>query len=561
MTAQVRPDEEECYLLAILDSHDGLDLAEFAWYDPEQADGCYRAWDFQWEWYTCQDMFQIDQGARALGKTVSITMRAFAFPFNFPGQKMLITAPELNHLRPLTDAIEQRILTTRLSQEMMLKGKSNGIARQPHWQVRFENGTHIVSRLPNKDGKGVKGQHVICIELDEAQDYPLAGWIEVVETLNRFLPGAMFHCHGVPKGTRDKFFELTQPDSGWTVHRPMAMNRPAWGPEERAEKIISYGGSRQAIDYRRNIYGEHGDATNSVFVLSRLMACVDTDEGSFYNSEVYHRISVSEERIASSGGRIPIVQFMDIPGIHRATWSQRVDGKEVGASKGYSAYWAGMDVGVTNHPSEILVYGQRTGTDSVDLLLRVNLQRINTDDQKAVVEEIFDFYGDKMKAFALDKTGVGFPIWDQLSRHPRFGDRIHGYNFSEKTIVGFEDREPTGKEKLEDLAIERNVVEAATDWLRNDYVDTKRMLLPWDRELLLEFQGQTYTVIKDNGTPYGTKRLFSGGSFHTLDAAKMAVAGRHIPPLMERLKQTKRSPVYDAFMGADPLYSDGPVVL
>jgi hypothetical protein len=73
----------------------------------------------------------------------------------------------------------------------------------------------LVSRLPNKDGKGVKGQHVIQIELDEAQDYPLAGWIEIVETLNRGLPGAMWRCHGVPKGTRDKFFEKTEgPRSG-----------------------------------------------------------------------------------------------------------------------------------------------------------------------------------------------------------------------------------------------------------------------------------------------------------------------------------------------------------
>lgn len=561
MSALVAPDEEECFLLAIFDSPDGLDLAEFAWFDPESDDGCYRAWDFQWSWYTCQDMFQIDQGGRALGKTVSITMRAFAFPFNFPGQRMLITAPELNHLRPLTDAIEDRILNTRMSRELMLKGRSNGIARQPHWQIRFDNGTQIISRLPNKDGKGVKGQHVIQIELDEAQDYPLAGWIEVVETLNRFLPGAMFRCHGVPKGVRDKFFELTQDGSGWKVHRPMAMHRPAWGPDEREEKITAYGGSRSAIDYRRNIYGDHGDATNSVFVLSRLMACVDTDEGSAYNSEVYTAIKITEERLHSAGDLLPVTYFLDVPGTHKVGYSQKEGNKEVGAPKGYSAYWGGMDVGVTNHPSEILIYGQRTGTDFLELLLRVNMQRINTDDQKTVIEWIFDFYGEKLKAFALDKTGVGFPIWDQLTRHPRFGNRIYGYNFSEKIIVGFEDRPLEGREKKADLAIERNVVEAATDWLRNDFVDLGKMKLPYDRELLLEFQGQTYTVIKDNGSPYGTKRLFSGGSFHTLDAAKMAMAGKFIPPLAQQLKAPGEA-VLDTFVGGDPSYAyyDGPVV-
>jgi hypothetical protein len=75
VTALVAPDEEECYLLAILTEADGLDLAEFSWYDPESEDGCYRAWDFQWSWYTNEDTYQVDQGARALGKTVGITMR------------------------------------------------------------------------------------------------------------------------------------------------------------------------------------------------------------------------------------------------------------------------------------------------------------------------------------------------------------------------------------------------------------------------------------------------------------------------------------------------------
>lgn len=197
MSAIVMPSEEECYLLAILEAPDGLDLAEFAWFDPETPDGCYRAWDFQWAWYTCNDMQQIDQGGRALGKTVGIKMRACAFPFAYEGQSMLLTAPELNHLRPLTDMIEKALLTTRMVREMLPGGKGAGIARQPHWQVRFKNGTSLVSRLPNKDGKGVKGQHVINIELDEAQDYPQPGWVEIVETLNAGLPGAMWRCHGV----------------------------------------------------------------------------------------------------------------------------------------------------------------------------------------------------------------------------------------------------------------------------------------------------------------------------------------------------------------------------
>ncbi len=54
------------------------------------------------------------------------------------------------------------------------------------------------------------------------------------------------------------------------------MHRPTWTKQERDEKIKTYGGSRQAIDYKRNIYGEHGDASNSVFVLARFMAWTPT---------------------------------------------------------------------------------------------------------------------------------------------------------------------------------------------------------------------------------------------------------------------------------------------
>jgi hypothetical protein len=552
MAAIVMPDEEECYLLAILDSPDGLDLAEFSWYDPESDDDCYRAWDFQWSWYTCNDMFQIDQGGRALGKSVGIKMRAAAFPFYYEGQSMLLTAPELNHLRPLTDMIEQTLMSTRLIREMLPDGKGHGIARQPHWQCRFKNGTRLVSRLPNKDGKGVKGQHVINIELDEAQDYPLAGWVEIVETLNAGLPGAMWRCHGVSKGVRDKFFERTQEGSGWTVHRPMAMHRPTWNATERRTKIDEYGKSRQAIDYRRNIYGEHGDASNSVFVLARLMNCVDLDEGSTYNQDVYSKTTLEFERFptnASDAERLALIHsWVDLPGIHKHAYSQKLGNKEVGSPNGWSAYWAGMDVGVTNHPSEILVFGQRQGTDFLELLTRIQMQRINTDDQKHVVTAVMDFYGDKIR-FGIDKTGVGFPIWDQLTR-TSYGDRIFGFGFSENRVVAIEDRPLVDKETIKDLARMRNFVEGSTDWLRNDYVDAKKLRLPYDREVLQEFQGQTYTVVRDTGDPYGIRRQFSGGSFHTLDAAKIAIGTKHIPPL-EAMLETKpvQTSVLDVFVG------------
>lgn len=133
VTTVVQLDEDEKYLYAILSDPTGLDQAEFLWDNPEAPDGVYRAWAFQWLWYTCEDTYQADQGARAVGKTVGITMRAFRFPFVFEGQDMLITAPELNHLDPLYMAIEERLESCWLTWERRPQGKSNGITRQPHW--------------------------------------------------------------------------------------------------------------------------------------------------------------------------------------------------------------------------------------------------------------------------------------------------------------------------------------------------------------------------------------------------------------------------------------------
>lgn len=530
-------DEEEAYLYAILSDETGLDQAEFLWHDSENDDGVWRAFDFQWPWYANTAAYQVDQGARATGKTVGITLRACSFAFVYGGQQMLITAPELNHLKPLVSAIEERLNSHWLYREMRPSTKGMGVTRNPHWECKFQNGSKLVSRIPQRDGRGVKGQHVIQIELDEAQDYPLAGWIEVVETLNRFLPGAAWRCHGVPRGVRDRFYEITSGEnSEWTVHRPMAMNRPSWSPAEREEKIQIYGGSRQAPDYKRNILGEHGDATNPLFVLARLMANVDTDQGSEYNTDVYYSLKLSFEKV----GQTDILSHLEFPAVHKTGWG--------GAKKGYSAFYAGMDVGATVAPSEILVFGRPADakTDVLHLLTRVNLQRISMEDQEKVVDAIIDWY--KPQTFGLDRTGIGFTIWERLTK--THGDVVmRGYAFNEKRAVALEDRPLERGEKLEDLVIERDIKEHSSDSLR-EYVDAKRFLLPFDREVLQEWQGQQYVVVKTASNPYG-KRDYSAGKFHTLDAARMMVAAKDLAALEAMLTaKPTREPVLDVFIGA-----------
>lgn len=518
----------EAYLVALIQDSSGIDLAEFLWEDPmaSNPEKLFRCWDFQYAWW--RDTYAqgepvdtptlvIDSCARAVGKTQSIIVRSWAFPVQHPGGEMVVTAPELVHLDPLTSRIEDRIKETRLTRELLPRRVGLGFKHRP-FQVNFTNGSKILGRIPQRDGKGVKGLHPLRLEMDEAQDFPQSGWIELIETLRHGEKGAQWRAHGVSRGVRDEFYRHSQPGSGWVCHRVTGMHRPTWSAAERTDKIEAYG-SRDSPDFKRNILGVHGDATNPLFVLHRLMACVDDDDESDYNSSVYYNRRLQEEALYSGQ---PIEDFFQIPGNH----------------KQWKVTWAGMDVGMTNHPSEILVFGEETMRGRTEvafrLLSRIHLERIRSADQRKVIEMLFGFYD--FKVFAMDRTGLGLPLYQELQDGaPKLMSRIKGYNADEKVLVGWEDHEDW--EDPENYEIRRVAKEFGYDLLR-DLVDQKRLILPWDREMLGEWQGQTWTREKSETNAYGRKS-FARGKFHTLDAASMMALAKQLA-LLESLTKVKK---------------------
>jgi len=98
--------------------------------------------------------------------------------------------------------------------------------------------------------------------------------------------------------------------------------------------------------------------------------------------------------------------------------------------------------------------------------------------------------------------------------------------------------------------IERNIVDHATDELRK-IVDAGQIELPYDRELLSEWQGQEIQYVRDEGSAAGNRaRRYGGGSFHTLDAAKMLIAGKSLQSIEAAMKVTRRhTPVMARFGG------------
>jgi hypothetical protein len=101
----------------------------------------------------------------------------------------------------------------------------------------------------------------------------------------------------------------------------------------------------------------------------------------------------------------------------------------------------------------------------------------------------------------MDRTGLGLPIY-QYAIDPQqatweLNKSIKGYNFSEKIPVAFEapDEDLNEWEQMDDDPMDRavmgNVLEYSSDTLRL-LVDQGRLRLPWDIDMLKEFQGQAY---------------------------------------------------------------------
>ncbi|QBQ74858.1 terminase large subunit [Caudovirales GX15bay] len=596
--------EDEAYLYAILSDPSGLDQAEFLWVDDSSEDnrfcphcgtertgvhlrehaeldesewefkypntsGCFRAWAFQWPWWRSKDAQSVDQCARSIGKSLSVKVRGCAFPWLFPGQEMVITAPELIHLEPICGLIENQLVSTRALREMLPRGARNAFTHRP-FAVNFLNGSRILGRIPQRNGTGVKGIHPIWLELDEAQDFPHAGWIELNETVKRGFAGSQWKVHGVTRGVRDDFYNITQdtPGSKWKVHRFAAMWRPTWTDRERQASVARYG-SREDPDYRRNVLGLHGDKTNPIFVLTALMRNVDDQPSSNYNSIEYFKVSIKSEELELFGREI--TDYLDFPQGHLAYAGKNPEERR---QRPKATFWAGMDIGFTVDPSELLVFVEyRENAKAVNSILklvtRVSMTRMPHREQIQAILHVIDFY--RPRAFSMDKAGNGLPLYQEMSEHIdayRRGDTrmipewlrgydldealttVKGYNFSERLLVDIDKSVEVGpfadtEEVVSKAGMRRNAKEYSTDVLRM-LVDATRLRMPWDEDLLKQFQGGTWTSNRSMDA-YG-RRIFSHGNDHCLDAARMFALGWVQNSIEEWSKPKEREPVFDGFV-------------
>jgi hypothetical protein len=556
-------DDDDWLLIAML--QDPVYCAELLFEDPKNRDygGCYHVIDYQYPLFRWTDNYEGRPCARSVGKTESIKARAVSHTFRRQGEAMLISAPELIHLLPLTDAIEERIRDTRLTAEFLDKrNQKTGFTHKP-FQVDFIDGTKIIGRIPKLSGTGVKGMHQPDLVIDEGQDYPEKGWIEVHETVmkdhmdNTGKADFTYHFFGVHSGARDGRFYKLSTSGEFKITAITALMRPGWGADEKRRAAAIYGGT-QAPDYRRNILGEAGGSSSAFFVTSRLMACLDQDRESDYNTVQWKRQSLMAEELDAMLGDMPD------KGVRDAAMYDLLGGLiDLPDLKSQQLY-LGADIGLVNDPTVFTLWSieaDKARKTRLKLVRMIHLWRFREKMIRQVAYLIGWKYLGRLRGFGADVTGLGLPLFqameDDESAPQTLLDVSRGYVFSAKVPIGV-DKSMVSKDtsgqmrdaygniveveidpftRTERYIVKMSMIEASTRYLR-EFVDSTYMLLPFDPEIVGDMQGETEQRVKAMA---GMKK--KPNAFHILDSMRTMAMVYKAADVEAQLHQASAGPV------------------
>lgn len=549
-------DEDDFLLLAML--CDPIFCAELLFEDPlnHTHGGCYTVIDYQYPLFRPQGNYQAFPCARSVGKTESIKARSVSHTFKRRGEDLLLTAPELIHLEALTQHVEERITSVRLTREFLKKdSQKTGITHKP-FMVEFVDGTRIIGRIPRLTGTGVKGMHEPDLIIDEAQDYPPKGWTEVHETVMKDHVDSTgkydftYHFYGVHAGANGGRFEHLAQSGEFKVTAITALMRPGWNKAEKAAAAAMYGGTHSP-DYRRNILGEPGTALSQFFVSSRLMACLDQDKESVYNTVEFkdqHLMAEDVDKMLGPQGDIGAV--LDLP-----------------SNLGEFVY-GGMDIGLINDPTVIMLFAiqkDKNKTERLKLVRMLHLWRFRERQIREVAYRIDLKYGKTLRAFGQDITGMGLPLLQAMEDDEQCPDHLRevgrGYTFNAMVPVAVDENyvSDVGGKKVDQygnmVRVERDkwtgqdrhiaqmtMIEASTRYLRN-MVDQTYLLLPFNEGLVKDMQGETEQRVRAMGSPHLRKKP---SAFHMLDAMRAMAMAYRSSEVEEFVLQPTHGPVLES---------------
>lgn len=205
--------------------------------------------------------------ARSIGKTVSLVgIILWALINNiFPGDHLLYTVPNKNHLLPVWKGLVRSLRSNSLLKHFT--DSKRGI-NSSDYIITLKNQAQLFCRIAGQTGTGVSvvGLHTPFELADEIFYYPYGTWIELQPTLNTFTQGFRLMVAGVPTGLRENCvgYQCDMEDSSYTKHRVSAHENPRFTEKDDKKAIEQYGG-KDSDDYIHLILGRHGSAVFSVF--------------------------------------------------------------------------------------------------------------------------------------------------------------------------------------------------------------------------------------------------------------------------------------------------------
>jgi hypothetical protein len=560
-------DDDDWALLAML--QDPVYLSELLFEDKKNKEygGCYHVMDYQYPLFRHYTNYEGKPCARSVGKTESMKADGVCHAFRRQGEDMLITAPELIHLDPLCQAIESRIRDTRLTAEFLdLRQGKTGFTHKP-FQADFVDGTKIYGRIPKLSGTGVKGMHEPDLRIEEAQDYPEKGWIEVTPTVMQDHTDHdgnvdfSFIFYGVHSGARDSTFYRLSSSGEFRITQITALMRPGWGPSEKAKMAAIYGGT-QSPDYKRNVLGEAGGSSSAFFVTARLMACMDQEKESKYNTLEFKRQTLMAEEIDRDMG--------DMVGVPKEERTQRmldylrgiIDLPELKSQQIHM----GIDIGLVNDPTVITLWSveaDKNRKTRLKLVRMFHLWRFR-EKQIRMVQYLIGFkYMARLRSNGIDVTGLGLPMFqameDDETAPQVLLDNSHGYVFNAKLPIGVDStlvsKDSSGQlrdafgnmvevridpfTRQETYIVKMTMIEASTRYLR-EWVDTTFLMLPFDPEIISDMQGETEQRVKAMASTQ-TKKKYN--AFHILDSMRGMAMARMEEEIMEQVAERAAEPV------------------
>ncbi len=554
-------DDDDWALFAML--CDPVYMSELLFVDPKNREhgGCYRVMDYQYPLFRTTTNYEMYPCARSVGKTESIKAKAVCHAFKRQGEDMLLTAPEMIHLHPLTQAVETRIRDTRLTEEFLdMRNQKTGITHKP-FQVDFLDGTKIVGRIPKLMGTGLKGMHEPDMLVDESQDFPERGYVEAHETVDKAhvdqdgKPDFSYLLYGVHAGGRDgSFYRLSQ-SGDFRVKQITALMRPGWGPEEKRRAAAIYGGT-QSPDYRRNILGEAGGASSRFFVTARLMMCIEQDPEGPFTTKEFKRQELMAEEIDQTLGDIERGQREEAMYDYLR---QAIDLPELGQQ-----VFLGADIGLVNDPTVVTLW--TVGADAkkrtrLKLVRMFHLWRFRERMIRQVLYIIGWRYGQRLRAAGLDVSGLGLPLFQAIEDDEvapqHLLDVTRGYVFNAKVAIGVDEtlvskdshgqlRDAYGN--IVDLVVdpstmeERHIVkmpmiEASTRYIR-EFVDQTFLQLPFDTDISKDMQGETEQRVRAMA---GMKK--PPNAFHILDAMRVFAMAYKAADVEQQVAVREQTPV------------------